>query len=63
LGLMLFELMRDCHRGVWLPMLAFLILLNASESIATKTTAVAKFAIILLCMYRARPAGSSARRH
>jgi hypothetical protein len=63
LGLMLFELTRDCHRGVWLPMLAFLILLNASESIATKTTAVAKFAIILLCMYRARPAGSSARRH
>lgn len=62
LGLWLYELTRNCHRGVWLPMIAFLILLNASESIATKTTAVSKFAIILLCMYRSRQQASAFNR-
>lgn len=62
LGLMLFEVTRDCHQGVWLPILTFLILLNASESIATKTTAVAKFVIILLCMYRPLVAASDVSR-
>ena len=45
-------------RIIWLPMVAFLVLLNTSESVATKTTLIAKFAVILLCLYRRRPAAS-----
>ncbi len=39
--------------GSWLPMIAWLILVNGSESLASKTTLMTKFAVILLCLYRA----------
>lgn len=58
LGLFIYELTRETERGTWLPIVAFLIILNASESIATKTTAISKFVILLLCLYRSRPAVS-----
>jgi hypothetical protein len=51
-GLFMYELARASRPGLWLPMLAWIILLNGSESIATKTTLPAKFAIVALCMYR-----------
>jgi hypothetical protein len=51
----LIEIARICGRGIWLPMLAFVILLNSSESISTKTTILTKFAVVMLCLYRARP--------
>lgn len=50
-GLFLWELARKCGRGIWLPMLAWVILLNTSESISSKTTLQAKFAVIVLCLY------------
>lgn len=42
------------HRraGSWLPLVGWLILLNSSESLASKTTITAKFAVIILCLYR-----------
>ncbi len=52
LGLFLYELTRDREPGTWLPMVGLLILLNTSESIADKTTLLAKFAVIILCLYR-----------
>lgn len=58
LGLFLYEVARHCQRGVWLPMIAFVILLNASESVAIKTTSVAKFVVVILCIYRRRPPAS-----
>lgn len=58
LGWLLYEMTRDCERGFWLPMIAFVILINTFESVATKTTLVAKFAVLILCMYRRRPAAS-----
>ncbi len=55
--LFMMELARG-RAGSWLPMIAWLILVNASESLASKTTLMAKFAVILLCLYRS---GSSAQ--
>ncbi|TQI73184.1 hypothetical protein FHT98_0910 [Bosea sp. AK1] len=52
-GLFMYELARLGRAGgVWLPMVVWIILLNGSESIATKTTLPAKFAIVVLCLYR-----------
>lgn len=51
-ALFMYELARVSRRGLWLPMLAWIILLNGSESIATKTILPAKFAVVALCMYR-----------
>jgi hypothetical protein len=52
-GLFMYELARLGRAGgVWLPMVVWVILLNGSESIATKTTLPAKFAIVVLCLYR-----------
>ncbi len=52
-GLFRYELARLGRAGgVWLPMVVWIILLNGSESIATKTTLPAKFAIVVLCLYR-----------
>ena len=73
--LFLVELAQNCRRGIALPMICFVLLINTSESIGGKTTILSKFAITLLCLYRrdadqafgiARPraetiAGSSAR--
>jgi hypothetical protein len=50
----LYELAQSCLAGVWLPMIAFAILLNSSESIATKTNVVSKFVVVMLCLYRPR---------
>ncbi len=40
------------RRGSWLPMIAWLVLINGSESLASKTTLMTKFAVLLLCLYR-----------
>lgn len=45
------EVARSCAPGVWLPMLSFVILLQTSESIATKTTLLTKFILMVLCFY------------
>ena len=49
------EIARRCRPGTLLPILGFAILVNASESLAGKTTMLAKFAIILLALYRPLP--------
>lgn len=54
------EIARRCRPGTLLPILGFAILVNASESLAGKTTMLAKFAVILLALYRPLP---SAKRH
>lgn len=51
-ALFMYELAGASHRGLWLPMVVWVVLLNGSESIATKTTVAAKFAVVVLCMYR-----------
>ena len=50
-GLFIRELVRGRERGVGLPILAMLILLNTSESIAAKTTILAKIVVIVVCMF------------
>ena len=50
--LFLHEIVGRCQRGIWLPMLAFSIFLMTSETIGGKTTLLAKFAVIVLTMYR-----------
>lgn len=54
LGFVLFmhEVARRCHPGIWLTMLGWLILLNTSESLASKTTLMTKFVVIALVLYR-----------
>lgn len=49
------EFAKQCARGVWLPMVVWLILLNAAETVASKTTMPAKFALIVLCLHRLPP--------
>lgn len=51
----MFELSRVTRGGLWLPMVIWIVLLNGSESISTKTTLMSKFAVIALCMYRPGP--------
>lgn len=51
-ALFMHEVARRCHPGIWLPMLGWLILLNTSESIASKTTLMTKFVVIALALYR-----------
>ncbi|MDX8534404.1 VpsF family polysaccharide biosynthesis protein [Mesorhizobium sp. VK25A] len=58
-ALFMHEVARRCHPGIWLPMLGWLILLNTSESIASKTTLMTKFVVIALVLYR--PARTIAR--
>jgi hypothetical protein len=53
--LFLVEIARLSARGVWLPMLSFAILINTSESIASKTTILSEFAVLVLCLYRPWP--------
>jgi hypothetical protein len=48
------ELIQGREGGTWLPILAMLILLNTYESIATKSTAVAKIVVFIVCMFRTR---------
>jgi hypothetical protein len=56
-GLFMHELIRVTNPGLWLPMIVWIILLNGAESIASKTTLPAKFAVIALCMYRPEKPG------
>jgi hypothetical protein len=53
--LFLREIAGRCQSGVWLPVLAFSILLMTAETIGGKTTVLAKFVVIVLSMYRHRP--------
>lgn len=65
LGFVLFmhEVARRCHPGIWLTMLGWLILLNTSESLASKTTLMTKFVVIALVLYRpVRVAGRGVQR-
>jgi hypothetical protein len=55
--LFLRELARNREAGVGWPLVAALILLNTSESVATKTTIAAKFVVIIVCMFRKETAG------
>ncbi|MCJ2059213.1 VpsF family polysaccharide biosynthesis protein [Methylobacterium sp. J-048] len=50
-GLYLAEVARGCRRGVWLPILAFVILVNTFEGLAGKTTMLAKFALMLIVLF------------
>lgn len=56
-ALFMHEVARRCHAGVWLLMLGWLILLNTSESLASKTTLMTKFVVIALVLYRPVGAG------
>ncbi|WP_095200589.1 VpsF family polysaccharide biosynthesis protein [Mesorhizobium carmichaelinearum] len=51
-ALFMHEVARRCHAGIWLTMLGWLILLNTSESLASKTTLMTKFVVIALVLYR-----------
>lgn len=51
-ALFMHEVARRCHAGIWLPMLGWLILLNTSESLASKTTLMTKFVVMALALYR-----------
>ncbi|GJD96808.1 VpsF family polysaccharide biosynthesis protein [Methylobacterium iners] len=46
------ELVRRSRAGTFLPVLAFAILLNSAESLASKTTMLTKFAVLILVLYR-----------
>lgn len=46
------EVGRNGKAGVWLPMLTFALLTNTFESISSKTTLIAKFVIMIVCLYR-----------
>ena len=54
-SLFLFELGRRCRRGIAMPVIAFVLLINTFESLGGKTTLLAKFAILLVALYRPRP--------
>lgn len=53
--LFLWEVARHCRRGIALPMIAFVILVNTFESLGGKTTLLAKFAVLLIALYRPLP--------
>ena len=55
-SLFLTEIALLCGRGVWVQMAAFAILINTSESIASKTTMLSQFVVLVLCLYRPLPA-------
>lgn len=50
------EIVRRCRPGTLLPVVGFALLLNTSESIASKTTVLAKFCILMIALYRPLPA-------
>jgi hypothetical protein len=53
-GLYLAEVARACRRGVWLPILTFVILVNTFEGLAGKTTMLAKFVLMLIVLFPIR---------
>jgi hypothetical protein len=63
LVLLLMELVRNCRAGPWLPILAFALLVNTFESISSKTTLIAKFVIIIVCLYRVGQEMTAPPRH
>lgn len=52
IALFLREVAGQCRPGLALPILAFVILVNGFESLGGKTTMLAKFALMLLVLYR-----------
>jgi hypothetical protein len=52
LGFFLYELTRSSRRGMALPMLGFLIVINTFESLGSKSTLLAKFAVMMLVLFR-----------
>ena len=61
IALFLYEVARQCRRGAFLPILAFVVLINTFESIGGKTTLLAKFALMLLVLYPYRSLSASAQ--
>ena len=51
-GLFLYEIARVSRSGMVLPMVAFVIIINTFESLASKTTMLAKFAVMMLVLFR-----------
>ena len=58
-GLFLYELVRWSRSGLVVPVIAFVIIINTFESIASKSTMLAKFALMMLVLFR--PVTRSAR--
>lgn len=54
-GLYLAEIARSCRRGVWLPILTLVILVNTFEGLAGKTTMLAKLALMLIVLFPRAP--------
>lgn len=52
IALFLREVAKECRPGLALPILAFVILVNGFESLGGKTTMLAKFALMLIVLYR-----------
>lgn len=52
--LFLREVGQSCRRGIWLPLLGFVLLLNTAETISGKTNIISKVVVMMLCMYRPR---------
>ena len=51
-GWFCYEIARASRRGLLLPMLGFFIVVNTFESLATKSTLLAKFAVMMLILFR-----------
>ncbi|MCB8840776.1 VpsF family polysaccharide biosynthesis protein [Aurantimonas sp. VKM B-3413] len=49
------EIVRGSRKGLFFPVLAFVILLNTAETIGVKTILLTKFAIMIICFYRRPP--------
>jgi hypothetical protein len=46
------EIVAEARRGALLPTLAFVVVINTFESVGTKTTLLAKFAVLVLILFR-----------
>jgi hypothetical protein len=51
-GVFLHELTRFSRRGMLLPMIGFLIIINTFESLGSKSTLLTKFAVMMLVLFR-----------
>lgn len=50
-GLFMHEIAKVSRPGLWLPMIVWILVINTAESIASKTTMMTKFCVIVLCLY------------
>lgn len=50
-GLFMHEIAKLSLPGVWLPMIVWILVINTAESIASKTTMLTKFCVMILCLY------------